>query len=287
MTCSRFAKSSHILLSFETYRDLAEDPQPARATASTTAASPVRSNTRLKGRNLDTFARTCKAAGVVSPVALATVNVTNVAPTITSLTGSPATTFTGEAVTFTGTATDPSTPDTTAGFTWAVDSGSGFGLFGSNGFVTSFAACGSYTVAAKARNKDGGISAPFTSAAVQVYDGNFRPPLDPDSVNLVTRGQVVPVKITVGCNGFLSGLQPAIALRAGDYDPNVDPDDPSYDVGESGSNADTGGVMREVGGQYIYNLAIPSAPPGTLYTVVVRPFGGSAPVLRALLRIRR
>ena len=204
-------------------------------------------------------------------------NVTNVAPTITSLTGSPATTFTGEAVTFTGTATDPSTPDTTAGFTWAFDSGSGFGLFGSNGFVTSFAACGSYTVAAKARDKDGGISAPFTSAAVQVHDGNFRPPLDPDSVNLVTRGQVVPVKITVGCNGFLSGLQPAIALRAGDYDPNVDPDDPSYDVGESGSNADTGGVMREVGGHTSTTSPSPRLRPGRCTRSSCGPSAGARP----------
>jgi hypothetical protein len=106
-------------------------------------------------------------------------------------------------------------------------------------------------------------------------------------VNLVTRGQVVPVKITVGCNGFLSGLQPAIGIRAGDYDPNVDPDDPSYEVGDSASNADTSGVMREVGNQYIYNLVVPTAPAGTLFTVAVRPFGGSAPVMHVLLKIRR
>jgi hypothetical protein len=190
-------------------------------------------------------------------------------------------------VTLTGTATDPSGPDTTAGFTWAFDTGSGFGAFGANGFVTSFAACGSYTVAAKAQGKDGGISAPFSSSAVRVYDAGFRPPLDPNSVNLVTRGQVVPVKITVGCNGFLSGLQPAIGIRAGDYDPNVDPDDPTYDVGDTGGNADTGGVMREVGDQYIYNLRVPTAPGGTLFTVAVRPFGGSAPVMHVLLKIRR
>jgi hypothetical protein len=220
-------------------------------------------------------------------VAQATVNVTNVAPTITSLTGSPSSTLTGEAVTFTGTATDPSGPDTTAGFTWAFDIGSGFGAFGSNAFVTSFASCGAYTVAAKAQDKDGGVSAPFSASAVHVYAGGFRPPLDPESVNLVTRGQVVPVKITVGCNGFLSGLQPAIGIRAGDYDPNVDPDDPTYEVGDSASNSDTTGVMREVGNQYIYNLVVPTAPAGTLFTVAVRPFGGSTPVLRALLRIRR
>ena len=115
--------------------------------------------------------------------------ITNVAPTITSLTASPVSALTGQNVTFTGTATDPSAPDTAAGFTWAFDTGSGFGSFGSNGFVTMFDACGAHTVSAKAMDKDGGVSAPFSSAAVQVYEGSFRPPIDPESVNLVVRAR--------------------------------------------------------------------------------------------------
>ena len=51
------------------------------------------------------------------------------------------------------------------------------------------------------------------------------------------RGQVVPVKISIGCNGFLGGLQPAISIRAGDYDPAVDPGDPSYVVPDTSSSA--------------------------------------------------
>ena len=220
-------------------------------------------------------------------VAQTTVSVTNVAPTVTSLTPSPTSALAGQSVTFTGTATDPSGPDTAAGFTWAFDAGSGFGAFGSNGFVTTFTGCGAHIVSAKARDKDGGVSAPFTSGAVQVYVGGFNPPIDAASVNLVQSGQVVPVKITVGCNGFLSGLHPAISLRAGDYDPNVDADDPAYSVSDSASSSDTDGVMREVSGQYIYNLRVPAAAGGTLFTVLVRPFGGGAPTLQALLKIRR
>jgi hypothetical protein len=34
-------------------------------------------------------------------------------------------------------------------------------------------------------------------------------------------------------------------------------------------------------------VKVPTAPAGTLFTVAVRPFGGSAPVLHALLKIRR
>jgi PKD domain-containing protein len=228
--------------------------------------------------------------GGLADVAQATVQVTNVPPTITSLTASPTNTLAGENVTFTGTATDPSGPDTTAGFGWAFDTGSGFGAFGSNPLVTSFATCGTHTVAAEARDKDGGVSDPFTSPPVQVYDGSILPPLTAGAFNVVNRGQVVAVKITVGCNGFLSGLHPAISIRSGDYDPDVDPSDPSYTVPPSGSAADTSGVMREVTAdqQYRYNLAVPSnTTAGALYTVLIRPFGGSSPTLYAVLKIKK
>jgi predicted extracellular nuclease len=228
--------------------------------------------------------------GGLTDVAQATVQVTNVAPTVTSLTGSPSNGLVGEGITFTGTAADPSSADTAAGFSWTFDTGSGFGAFGPNGFVATYSACGTYTVDAKARDKDGGISQPFTSPAVHVYSGSVLPPLTAGAYNVVNRGQVVPVKITVGCNGFLGGLQPAISLRAGDYDPSVDPSDPSYVVPPSGSAADTSGVMREVTAdqQYIYNLAVPSnATAGSLYTILIRPFGGSSPTLYAVLKIKK
>src|SRR5207247_7374104 len=98
-------------------------------------------------------------------------------------------------------------PDTTAGFSWAFDTGFCFGVFGSNGFVTSFAACGTYSVATDAQDKDYDVSAPFTSSSVvHVFGEAFRPPIDPGSLNLVQHGQVVPVRITIGCSEFLSGL---------------------------------------------------------------------------------
>ena len=39
--------------------------------------------------------------------------------------------------------------------------------------------------------------------------------------------------------------------------------------------------------QYIYNLAVPTAPTGSLFTVLIRPFGGTAPTLHVLLKIRK
>ena len=226
-------------------------------------------------------------AGLTS-TAQATVTVANVAPTVTALAGNPLNGLVGQGVTFTGIATDPSTADTSAGFSWAFDTGNGFGAFGANGFAVSFPACGAYTVDAKARDKDLGVSAPLTSPTVHVYDGEILPPLTAGALNLVQRGQVVPVKMTVGCNGFLSGLHPAIAIRAGDYDPNVDPTDPSYVVPDTASSADTSGVMREGNAQYMYNLGVPSnTSAGQLFTVLIRPFGGSVPTVYAVLKIRR
>lgn len=201
--------------------------------------------------------------------------VSNVAPTITSLTPSAGTVLTGQPVTFTGQATDPSGPDTTAGFTWSFDGGS-YGP--SNTFTTTYASCGSNDVTALAQDKDGGVSAPFTSTAVVALDSAFLPPLQAGSYNKVKGGQVIPVKINVGCDGALaSGLSPAIQLLSGDVDPSTDPGDGSSNVAtESVSSADTSGIMRAADGQYIYNLLVPSGAAGTKYTVRVQPTGTAA-----------
>ncbi len=190
-------------------------------------------------------------------------------------------------MTLTGSATDPSAADTAAGFGWAFDTGSGFGAFGGNPSVISFSTCGTHSVNAEAKDKDNGVSAPFSGPAIHVYSASLLAPLQPGSFNLVQRGRTVPVKITVGCNGFLSGLHPAISLRAGEYDPSVDPGDPSYVVPDSSSAADTSGVMRESDQLYIYNLAVPAtAASGQQFTILIRPFGGSSPTLYAVLRIK-
>ena len=225
--------------------------------------------------------------GGLTSVAQATVDVANVAPTVTSVSASPTNALTGQDVTFTGSATDPSNADTVAGFGWAFDTGSGFGAFGGNPAVTSFSTCGTFTVSAEAKDKDGGVSAPFSGPMIHIYNSAVLAPLQPGSFNLVQGGRTVPVKVTVGCNGFLGGLHPAISLRAGDYDPSVDPSDPSYVVPDSSSAADTSGVMRQSDEQYIYNLAVPSnVASGQLFTILVRPFGGSMPTLTAVLKIK-
>lgn len=213
--------------------------------------------------------------GTDTSTATFALQVSNVAPTITSLTPSAGTVITGQPVTFVGEATDPSGPDTAAGFGWSFEGGA-YGT--SNSYTTQYATCGTNDVTALAKDKDGGISAPFTSSAVVAIDSGFLAPLKPGVFNKVQRGQVVPVKINAGCDGVMAtGLQPAIQLLSGDVDPSTDPGDGSTDVPtESVSSADTTGIMRAADGQYIYNLRVPSGAPGSKYTIRVRPTGSAA-----------
>jgi hypothetical protein len=224
----------------------------------------------------------------------ASVTIVNVAPTVTAVTPS-ANVLIGQPLTFTGTATDPSSADTTAGFSWAWNTGSGFGPFGAvnnNTYVTTYSACGTYTVQAQARDKDGGISQAFTSSPVSVWSGNFLPPLKEGMANVVQKGRVVPVQISFGCGGHRSGLAPEIQLLAGDFVANAGTETSAENVvTQSVSNADMGNVMREIDSKYHYNLAIPNYPSwsgGQALTVRVRPFGpNTSPTMYILLEIKK
>ena len=206
----------------------------------------------------------------------ATVTVNNVPPTITSLTG-PTQVLTDTKLSYNGTATDPSNADTKAGFTWkwSID---GVAAATGNPASLTFSSCGSHTVSATATDKDGGISAPASlTSTVSANDGAWQPPLYYGQYNVAKAGSVIPVKITVGCNGVpLMGLAPTIQLIQGDVDGTTD-NGTNYVTTTSVSSADTTGIMRSADSQYIYNLRVPSAPSGTPFTIRVRPFGDSDP----------
>jgi hypothetical protein len=119
----------------------------------------------------------------------------------------------------------------------------------------------------------------------------FLAPLKEGVSNLVQKGRVVPVQITFGCNGFISGLAPEIQLLKGDFVTNVGTEGSGENlVTVSVAGADTGNVMREQAGKYMYNLAIPTAGmnAGQALTVRVRPNGpGTEPTMYILLEIRK
>ncbi len=225
-------------------------------------------------------------ANGLSSTATFQLDVANVAPTVTALSPSTLQVVSGSPVTFQAAATDPSGADTTTGFDWSFDGGA-FGT--SDSFTTSFDTCGAHTVTATARDKDGGVSAPFTSATVSAIDSGFLAPIKAGAYNKVQGGRVLPVKISAVCDGaFDADLAPSIQLLSGNTDASTDPGDGTTDVAtESVSNADTTGVMRVADDHYIYDLRIPAAPSGTLYTVRVRPFGTAAGgSIYAVLQVR-
>ena len=210
-----------------------------------------------------------------SDVATKNVSVSNVAPKIESLSG-PAQVLTNQPVTFTGTHSDP------AGlldnpFTWQWSGGISTDTDKNSSFVTKFSACGPQNVKATVTDKDGGISAEATlSNSVQAYNGNFLPPSQTGKDNMVRKGQVVPVKISVtGCDGInLAGLSPYIQLFSGD--PTVAINEADFIVPTASVSADTGQIMRPDVDGYIYNLKVPSdtkATVGAKYYIRVSPFG--------------
>jgi hypothetical protein len=219
------------------------------------------------------------------------VTVSNVPPTITSLTGPPQV-LSGTPVPVTGAASDPSGADTTAGFAWrwALDgvTYSAFGPRGSNTFNVTFPTCGQHTVRGEAQDKDGGISLPFTLAsAVRVYDAQYQSPLAAGATNMVTSGRVLPVKIAIGCNGTtLTGLSPSIRLLPGKQAGLAEQE--TATIPASVAATDPPGIMRATEGGYIYNLQVPRAAAGSTFTIRVRPFGerNTAASMDVLIQIR-
>ena len=130
----------------------------------------------------------------------ATVSITNVAPTAT-FTAAPATVNEGSTFTLSLTGpSDPSTADTTAGFTYAFDcgDGSGYGLFGpSNTASCSTSDNGTRAVNGKIRDKDGGETEYTGSVTVT----NVAPTVtitSPTYGSLYTMGSTVNVVASFG-----------------------------------------------------------------------------------------
>src|SRR5215217_7574371 len=173
---------------------------------------------------------------------------------------------------------DPSSADTTAGFTYAFRCAGGYSAFGPSSSATcSTNDDGALAVGAKIKDKDDGLSDLFTkSNVVNVYSAHYLAPLNEGMYNTVQAGRVVPVKISVGCSGNLTGLQPSIQMLKGEQDGGENTTGSDNVETLSVSSADQSGVMRTIDGGYIYNLQVPStAKANDLYTIRVNPFGGS------------
>jgi VCBS repeat-containing protein len=230
--------------------------------------------------------------GKLSNVESKSVSVSNVAPLLPAVSSSSQNALAGAVnpVTFTGTATDMSPIDLGAGFSWrwAIDGGA-YGPFGAVNANTLgvggtnnrlyFSTCGTHTVEAQVSDKDGGVSAqsPQAMQSVSVYNGAFSPPLVDGSTNMVQKGQVVPVEISIGCGTTnLTNLTPHIQLLSGNVSPETESGSTTVTT-TSVLTADTTESMRQVDGGYIYNLQVPSnATANQEFTIRVDPFGTTA-----------
>jgi hypothetical protein len=197
-----------------------------------------------------------------------TVTVANVAPTL-GLTASSHNVLTGgvNKVIFTANASDvPADPIT---YTWSGGDPASSTATG-NPYKAGFSTCGDKTVTVTASDGDTG-SAQMTKT-VKAWNAIFQAPIKDGSVNTASKGQVLPVKATIGCGTTnLTTLQPVIQLLNGDATPEADSGTTALTA--SVSSADTGQFMRPIDAGYIYNLQTPSAAAGTKYTIRVNPWG--------------
>src|SRR5215208_1548722 len=139
-----------------------------------------------------------------------------------------------------------------------------------NPYKAGFSTCGDKTVTVTASDGDTG-SAQMTKT-VKAWNAIFQAPIKDGSVNTASKGQVLPVKATIGCGTTnLTTLQPVIQLLNGDATPEADSGATALTA--SVSSADTGQFMRPIDAGYIYNLQTPSAAAGTKYTIRVNPWG--------------
>lgn len=209
----------------------------------------------------------------------------NVAPTVVSVSPDRATALVGRPVTFTGTAADPSVEDTAAGFTWAFDGAAATG----GPFTRSFASCGTYTVTARATDKDGGTSTETVSGAVTVASARFVGLIRGAAHHVVPAGLPIPISVEVSCAGVpVRGLSPSITLIKGVVDAATDTDDPTRLVPVCGwAGASTTGRMVPLGPAYHYIVCMPAGPANALYTVRVRPFEGSTDAVYSVVQLWR
>jgi PKD repeat protein len=224
------------------------------------------------------------------------VTVANVAPKITSFTGTDYLVGANAFITggsplsrFTTNFSDPGADTWKADFTYqdglpsseTIGTFTAAGSFGSGRQNTHVFAgtVGCKTASVKVTDKDGGFDTATTT--IHVGSGAFQPPMTNQPVtDKLKNGQTLPVKVHItDCSGAGAlGLNPAIRLVAGDSTPQND-DGSTTITPSSVSAADTTGIMRgQGGGDYMYNMAVNLPKLNADYTVVIYPYGTSSPV---------
>jgi len=198
--------------------------------------------------------------GGMSAVSSATVNVTNVAPTVGASFGAGSISCGPNNATLTVTFSDPAAADThSAVINWG-DGNTQTVNTATSPLVLShtYAAAGNYTATVGVSDDDGGTGNATASILVKLNTSGFLQPINADGTSVFKYNSTIPVKIRfTNCDGStLADLAPTLRLTM------ISGATPGLQINEptSSSAADTTGVMRFSTDQYIYNLASKPLP---------------------------
>ncbi|HEX3128639.1 MAG TPA: PKD domain-containing protein, partial [Thermoanaerobaculia bacterium] len=210
--------------------------------------------------------------GGLSAVSSATVNVTNVAPTVSAAFGAGSVSCGPNNATLTVTFSDPAAADThSAVINWG-DGNTQTVSTATSPLVLShtYAAAGNYTASVGVSDDDGGTGNATASVLVKFNTSGFLQPINADGTSVFKYNSTIPVKISfTNCDGSTpANLAPTIKLTM------ISGGTPGLEINEplSTSAADTTGVMRFSTSNYIYNLAskpLPDSSATYLITVTI------------------
>jgi len=214
--------------------------------------------------------------GGLAAVSTASVDVTNVAPTVSAAFGASSVFCGLNNAALTITFSDPAPADTHSA---VIDWGDGSTVTVNPAtsplaLSHTYTAAGVYTAAVSVSDDDGGAASAAASVVVNFNTSGFLAPINADGTSVFKYKSTIPVKIRfTNCDGSVpANLAPTIKLTM------LSGATPGLEINEpiSTSAADTNGVMRFSSNQYIYNLATKPLPDSTatyLITVML-PYNG-------------
>ena len=203
-------------------------------------------------------------------LASTTVNVLNVAPTVLASFSSSSVSCGTSNGALTVSYTDPGVGDThTALIDWGDGSTQSLDPAVSPFTLQhTYALAGVYTASISVTDDDDGTGSATATVTVNFNTSGVLPPLNKDGTSVFKFKSTIPVKVQfTDCNGAVpANLAPKIKLTLViGTTPGLEIDPPA-----STSAADTPGIMRFSGNQYIYNLATKTLPdPSGTYRITI------------------
>ncbi|MEP7136085.1 MAG: ExeM/NucH family extracellular endonuclease [Chloroflexota bacterium] len=206
----------------------------------------------------------------LSAESTATVNVINVAPSVTAAFTSTSLSCGANNSMLNVSFTDPGTLDThSAVINWGDGNTQTFSSVTSPfSAAHTYALVGTYTATVTVTDKDGGADTKTATATVNFNTSGILQPINANGTSVFKYNSTIPVKISfTNCNGSIpANLAPTIKLTM------VSGATPGLEINEpiSTSAADTTGIMRFSTNQYIYNLATKPLPdPSATYRITI------------------